>query len=317
MQQSLTESTSHTELGQPELGQSRVRRTARTSPHAHEARAACLRDHAGAARRRLHLAVLLCFVSDTRPQPGRDHRSVPGILRLPLVYSVILVGLFFAQHMYQRRRSTSHLDETYRIFLNNIFATLLTVAVLTLAFPDFEYHRPFIVFASAINIGIMTVVRATHAQVQWRVQARGVGDDRVLLIGTGEVGEMLLQKILQNRQLGYQVIGVVDVTRANGGLARLRRAAARQRRRLAVDHRRLQYRRGDHRPAGEQPPGTGRHHQPLRAREGRHPRLSRTSSRSWPARSASAISAACRCSRFAMWRCKGGRSRSSAAWTSS
>ncbi len=156
------------------------------------------------------------FLPDTRPQSGCDHRAFPGILRLPLVYSVILVVLFFVQHMYQRRRSTSHLDETYRIFLNNIFATLLTVAVLTLVFPDFEYHRPFIVFASAINIGIMTVVRATHAQIQWRVQARGVGDDRVLLIGTGEVGEMLLQKILQNRQLGYQVVGVVDATRANG-----------------------------------------------------------------------------------------------------
>jgi Undecaprenyl-phosphate glucose phosphotransferase len=111
--------------------------------------------------------------------------------------------------MYQRRRSTSHLDETYRIFLNNVLATLLTVAILTLVFPSFEYHRPFIVFACVINIGLLTVVHAIHAQIQWRVQARGVGDDRVLLIGTGEVGDMLLQKILVNRQLGYHVVGVV------------------------------------------------------------------------------------------------------------
>jgi exopolysaccharide biosynthesis polyprenyl glycosylphosphotransferase len=135
---------------------------------------------------------------------------------LPFVYSLILVGLFFAQRMYQRRRSISHLDETYRIALHNVFATLLTVAVLTLVFPGFEYHRPFIVFASAINIGLMTVFHAVHAQIQRRVQAHGVGDDRILVIGTGEVSRMLLAKIVQNRQLGYQVVGVVSATDEDG-----------------------------------------------------------------------------------------------------
>src|SRR5690606_34673794 len=36
------------------------------------------------------------------------------------------------------------------------------------------------------------------------------GDDRVLVIGTGEVGQMLMQKILQNRKLGYHVMGFID-----------------------------------------------------------------------------------------------------------
>jgi len=129
---------------------------------------------------------------------------------LPVVYSVILVGMFFAQRMYQRRRSTSHLDEAYRIALYNVFATLLTVAVLTLTLRDFEYRRMFIVYAAAINVALLTVVRTIHAQIQWRAQARGIGDDRVLVIGTGEVGQMLYHKVMQNRQLGYEVVGLVD-----------------------------------------------------------------------------------------------------------
>jgi exopolysaccharide biosynthesis polyprenyl glycosylphosphotransferase len=32
----------------------------------------------------------------------------------------------------------------------------------------------------------------------------------VLVVGTGEVGQMLLQKLLQNRRLGYHVVGVID-----------------------------------------------------------------------------------------------------------
>ncbi len=141
--------------------------------------------------------------------------------KLPFIYSFILISLFFAQKMYQRRRPASHLDETYRIFLSNIFATLLTVAALTLVLPDFRYHRPFIVFASAINMALLTVVHALHAQIQWRIQARGVGDDRVIVIGTGEVGDMLLQKILLNRQLGYQVIGLVDASRNGASITRV------------------------------------------------------------------------------------------------
>ena len=83
----------------------------------------------------------------------------------------MLVGLFFAQRMYQRRRSASHLDEAYRIVLYNVFATLLTVAILTLLLRDFEYHRPLILYAAGINMVFLTVVRTIHAQVQWRAQA--------------------------------------------------------------------------------------------------------------------------------------------------
>ncbi len=129
---------------------------------------------------------------------------------LPTVYSVVLVSIFFSQRMYQRRRPVSHLDELFKIIINNIFAVLITVAIMTLGLPDFNYHRSFIVFAAAINVVTLTALRSIHAQVQWQAQAHGVGDDRVLIVGTGEVGEMLMQKTLQNRKLGYQVVGFID-----------------------------------------------------------------------------------------------------------
>jgi exopolysaccharide biosynthesis polyprenyl glycosylphosphotransferase len=129
---------------------------------------------------------------------------------LPTVYSGVLVLIFFAQRMYQRRRPVSHLDEFFKIILYNIFALLFTVALLSLALPDFVYHRPLIVAAAGLNIVTLTLLRAIHAQIQWSAQARGVGDDRVLIVGTGEVGQMLLQKIVQNRKLGYQVMGFID-----------------------------------------------------------------------------------------------------------
>ena len=129
---------------------------------------------------------------------------------LPTVYMFVLVSIFFAQQMYQRRRPVSHLDEFFKIVFYNVFAMLIAVAILALGLPNFVYHRPFILIAVVVNIVLMTMLRALHAQVQWLAQARGVGDDRVLVIGTGEVGQMLMQKILQNRKLGYHVMGFID-----------------------------------------------------------------------------------------------------------
>jgi exopolysaccharide biosynthesis polyprenyl glycosylphosphotransferase len=133
---------------------------------------------------------------------------------LPALHTLLLVAIFFAQRMYQRRRPISHLDEFFKIIVHNTFASLLTVALLSLALRDFDPHRRFILYAWALNIGLLTLARSLHARIQWMAQARGVGDDRVLLIGAGEVGQMLLQKIRLNRKLGYQVVGIVDNGRA-------------------------------------------------------------------------------------------------------
>jgi exopolysaccharide biosynthesis polyprenyl glycosylphosphotransferase len=137
--------------------------------------------------------------------------------QLPATYTVVCITIYFSQRMYQRRRPVSHLDEFFKIIVYNILATLFTVALLTLLLRDFQYHRALILLGSGLTIIFDTFVRTIHAQLQWQAQARGMGDDRVLLIGAGEIGQMLLQKILHQPQLGYQVIGVIDAGRSGRG----------------------------------------------------------------------------------------------------
>ncbi len=129
----------------------------------------------------------------------------------------MLLAIFFVQRMYQRRRPVSHLDESYKIGRLVTLAVMLTLALVTLFLPDFFYRRNLVVYAWAISIVILVLARAIHAQAQWQAQARGIGDDRVLLIGAGEVGQMILQKILNTPKLGFQVVGIVD----NSNLRRL------------------------------------------------------------------------------------------------
>jgi Undecaprenyl-phosphate glucose phosphotransferase len=112
--------------------------------------------------------------------------------------------------MYQRRRPITHLDEFFKITVYNVFATLLTVALLTLLLRDFNMQRSFVLLGAGLVILTDTLLRTIHAQLQWAAQARGVGDDRIILIGSGEIGQMLLQKMRQNPKLGYQVVGVIN-----------------------------------------------------------------------------------------------------------
>jgi exopolysaccharide biosynthesis polyprenyl glycosylphosphotransferase len=128
---------------------------------------------------------------------------------LPTVLTGILIISFFTQRMYQRRRPTSHLDELFKIVIFTLFATLLTVAVLELSI-RLDYHRWLLLYGTVFSMAFLGIARTLHAQIQWQAQARGVGDDRVLIIGGGEIGQMIYRKIIQNPQLGYQVIGFVD-----------------------------------------------------------------------------------------------------------
>ena len=128
---------------------------------------------------------------------------------LPAISTLILITSFFTQRMYQRRRPISHFDEFFKIIAFTTFTTLLTVAVLELSIrPD--YHRWLLLYATLFTIALLMLLRTVHAQIQWQAQARGVGDDRVLIIGAGEIGQMIYRKVLQSPKLGYQVMGFID-----------------------------------------------------------------------------------------------------------
>ena len=131
-------------------------------------------------------------------------------LPLPLTQSILLLSIFLSQRLYQRRRPLGHLDEIFRTARLTTLCTLLTAALMSLFLRDFVYHRTLLGYAWLLNIVLLTLGRTLHAQLQWNAQARGIGDDRVLLIGGGGTGRMILQKIQGNPKLGFRVIGVVD-----------------------------------------------------------------------------------------------------------
>jgi len=137
--------------------------------------------------------------------PFRDY-LVPAAIQ-----SFSTVAVFFIYKFYHRRRAAVLLDEIYRLVGAVSIATLITVAFISLVLRDkLEFQRSMILLAWAASMVTITTGRVVHGRIQRWLQSRGVGAERVLIVGTGEVGRMILQKMQQTPGLGYQVVGFAD-----------------------------------------------------------------------------------------------------------
>jgi exopolysaccharide biosynthesis polyprenyl glycosylphosphotransferase len=136
-------------------------------------------------------------------------------LPLALVQLANTLIVFFLYKFYHRRHAATLLDEIYRIFGAVTVATLLTLAVTAFLPRDsLPYQRSLIVLTWAASLVTITLGRFAHDRFHHWFQRRGTGVERVLIVGTGEVGHMILQKLQHTPGLGYQVIGFVS---DNGG----------------------------------------------------------------------------------------------------
>lgn len=130
-------------------------------------------------------------------------------LAFPAFHTVLLLGAFVWQRMYQRRRPISHLDETIKILLLNGILVMLVLALLAMFLPSFDVYRRQILFAWAGSSILIAAGRIAHTQLQWSAQSRGLGADRVLLVGGGQTARIILQKIRDTAKLGFVVVGIV------------------------------------------------------------------------------------------------------------
>jgi Undecaprenyl-phosphate glucose phosphotransferase len=90
---------------------------------------------------------------------------------------------------------------------------MMSVAIIALTFKnsvlDMDFSRMMIVYAWLLTIGLVMIGRLIHNWLQARARAVGWGRDRVLIVGTGDVAQLILQKIQWSPWLAYEVVGLV------------------------------------------------------------------------------------------------------------
>ena len=123
---------------------------------------------------------------------------------------VALLTVYFFYKLYHLRRGESRLDEIYRLVPATAIGVIVGTALTTLLFRDYVYARQLIVFAWGTTLVMVSAGRFLHGTLRGLLYRRGWGELRVLIVGAGEAGNMILEKIRGSPHLGYRPVAFLD-----------------------------------------------------------------------------------------------------------
>jgi exopolysaccharide biosynthesis polyprenyl glycosylphosphotransferase len=128
-----------------------------------------------------------------------------------VIHVITLLVTFFFYRLYHFKPGLSRIDKVYAILAAVSFGTVASVAVTSFLYKnELDYPRAMVVYAWMLSIVFVTVGRVLTDFLHARY--RIANPTRVLIVGAGDIGRLLLQKINQSPNLGYQPVGFADDT---------------------------------------------------------------------------------------------------------
>jgi Undecaprenyl-phosphate glucose phosphotransferase len=165
------------------------------------------------------VAYALRFQTGLIPVP----KGVPPLRQyinvLPFIAVVVPLG-FFLQGLYRLRRGRSRVDDFFAVFVGSILAvlfgmmsTLYVETYIVVSARDtgaLEVSQPVWIIFLILNVALTFASREFMREVLERRWRAGIGLKKILIAGCGDLGRLVADKILEHRELGYQIVGFVD-----------------------------------------------------------------------------------------------------------
>lgn len=140
-----------------------------------------------------------------RPEAQQPLSYFRNIVILFAILTIIVLQL---RGLYRMPRWATLLDEALVLSGGVIISTAMVV--LYAFFLQFSPSRAMFIIAPVVIIAMLITKRVIVRFVRERFWLKGIGVDRVIVVGAGQAGQRLMQWLLGQPQLGYQVIGFVD-----------------------------------------------------------------------------------------------------------
>jgi len=163
----------------------------------------------------INASMLLAYWVRYELQWFRDisyHHPLSAYMPFGLLFTTLMLLAFQMDRVYQHWRGRPWLDQVYHI--TNAAAKSIVVLFATTFFLDIfrplQYSRALFLQAGLIVIPLLSLARLVQNGIEGRLRARGVGVDRVVIVGAGEVGRTVMRTIVARPELGYQIVGFVD-----------------------------------------------------------------------------------------------------------
>jgi exopolysaccharide biosynthesis polyprenyl glycosylphosphotransferase len=144
-------------------------------------------------------------------QPVDEANAAPFTPYIP--YTLLFAGLLLlynhSERLYRERRGRTWWDEMFPI-INGAANAAVVVMALSFLLRPLVFSRLLIVQAAVLVVILLGLWRLTLGAIRAYLRRRGVGIERVLVVGAGTVGRSVLQILVSRPDLGYKVIGFVD-----------------------------------------------------------------------------------------------------------
>jgi Undecaprenyl-phosphate glucose phosphotransferase len=139
---------------------------------------------------------------------------------LPFIAALVPIG-FHLQGLYRLRRGRSRVDDFFAVFVGSILAVVFGI-VVTLYVQTywanevqkrtgaFEVSQAVWIIFLILNVTLTYSSRELMREVLERRWRAGIGLKRILIAGAGDLGRLVADKIIEHRELGYQIVGFVD-----------------------------------------------------------------------------------------------------------
>ena len=139
-----------------------------------------------------------------------------------LPFIAILVPLAYQfQGLYRLRRGRSRVDDFFAVFVGSILAVvfgIISTLYVQVYFASsaakeqglFEVSQVVWALFLVLNVMLTYASRELVREALERRWRAGIGLKRILIAGSGELGRLVADKILEQRELGYKIVGFVD-----------------------------------------------------------------------------------------------------------
>jgi exopolysaccharide biosynthesis polyprenyl glycosylphosphotransferase len=169
--------------------------------------------------------------------PAKGTPTLGSYLVVLPLYVVAHLVIFYFQGFYKSRLRRTKVDDFFFISLNAILTIVFAVAVLNTVIGYSPAGRPFLgshplekpsrAFLIIYFIGVVFMISILRNQIYYVMKRRfkrGLNLQNVLIVGAGEMGLSVAQKLFQYKDLGFVVKGFLDNSlrpgepvRVNGG----------------------------------------------------------------------------------------------------
>jgi len=133
-----------------------------------------------------------------------------AFIPISLTLTVLLLGIYKLNGVYDQPRGASWFDEAYRLVTGTATGIILMVFVIVFLFRPLFYSRLIFLYAGVLITVFLSTSRLVMRMVRNHLRKKGRGIDRLLIVGVGEVGRTVMRHVVAQPSLGYQVIGFVD-----------------------------------------------------------------------------------------------------------